>query len=85
MRRNQTNAMTLLELSVSYRAQEAALKERTALLRARREHTWDEEERLRLADRLRLLQAMQREARELAALTEHYYERGYHRNTKYTL
>ena len=30
-------------------------------------------------------QAMQREARELAALTEHYYERGYWRNVKYTL
>ena len=66
--------MTLLELSVQYHAQAAALRERVAQLRARQERSWDENERLQLADRIRLLQAMQREARELAALTEHYYE-----------
>ncbi|WP_186565302.1 hypothetical protein [Lawsonibacter celer] len=77
--------MTLLELSVQYHAQAAALRERVAQLRARQERSWDENERLQLADRIRLLQAMQREARELAALTEHYYERGYWRNVKYTL
>ena len=77
--------MTLLELSVQYHAQAAAPRERVAQLRARQERSWDENERLQLADRIRLLQAMQREARELAALTEHYYERGYWRNVKYTL
>lgn len=77
--------MTLLELSVQYHAQAAVLRERVAQLRARQERSWDENERLQLADRIRLLQAMQREARELAALTEHYYERGYWRNVKYTL
>ena len=77
--------MTLLELSVQYHAQAAALRERVAQLRARQERSWDENERLQLADRIRLLQAMQREARELSALTEHYYERGYWRNVKYTL
>ena len=77
--------MTLLELSVQYHAQAAALRERVAQLRARQERSWDENERLQLADRIRLLQAMQREARELAALTEHYYERGHWRNVKYTL
>ena len=77
--------MTLLELSLQYHAQAAALRERVAQLRARQERSWDENERLQLADRIRLLQAMQREARELAALTEHYYERGYWRNVKYTL
>ena len=77
--------MTLLELSVQYHAQAAALRERVAQLHARQERSWDENERLQLADRIRLLQAMQREARELAALTEHYYERGYWRNVKYTL
>ena len=77
--------MTLLELSEQYRAQSMVLKERLVLLRARQEYTWDEAERLQLANRIRILQAMQREARELAALTEHYYDRGYHRNAKYTL
>ena len=77
--------MTLLELSVQYHAQAAVRSDRVAQLRARQERSWDENERLQLADRIRLLQAMQREARELAALTEHYYERGYWRNVKYTL
>jgi hypothetical protein len=31
------------------------------------------------------LRQLQREAMELAALTEHYYDRGYHRSEKYTL
>ena len=77
--------MTLLELSEQYRVQAVILRERMTLLRSRQQETWDEDERLQLANRLRLLQAMQREARELAALTEHYYDRGYCRNAKYTL
>lgn len=32
-----------------------------------------------------MLSTMLREARELAVLTERYYERGYRRNAKYTL
>ena len=32
-----------------------------------------------------MLSTMLREARELAVLTERYYDRGYHRNAKYTL
>ena len=35
--------------------------------------------------RLQLLEAMRREARELAVLTARYYERGYVRNAKYTV
>ena len=58
--------MTLLELSVQYHAQAAALRERVAQLRARQERSWDENERLQLADRIRLLQAMQREAEKRA-------------------
>ena len=65
--------------------EEILKKGKTGGRRARQERSWDENERLQLADRIRLLQAMQREARELAALTEHYYERGYWRNVKYTL
>ncbi len=38
-----------------------------------------------LAERIRMLSTMFREARELAVLTERYYERGYRRNVKYTI
>ena len=38
-----------------------------------------------LQDRIRLLSTMLREARELAVLTERYYERSYRRNEKYTV
>ena len=77
--------MTLLELSVDYRASAAALRERTALLKQQLEQSRDEAERLMLTDRIRPLGAMGREARELAVLCERYYERGYRRNAKYTL
>ncbi len=77
--------MTLLELSVEYRAHAEALKERIRLLRARQAGTRDPGERLALEGRIKLLGTMLREARELAVLTERYYERGYKRNAKYTL
>ncbi len=77
--------MTLLELSVNYRASAAALRERTALLTRQREDCADEGTRLLLDDRIRMLQAMWREARDLAVLCERYYDRGYRRNVKYTL
>ena len=38
-----------------------------------------------LDDRIRMLTAMWREARDLAVLTDRYYERGYRRNVRYTL
>ena len=38
-----------------------------------------------LQDRIRMLSTMVREARELAVLTEHYYDRGYRRNVRYTV
>ena len=44
-----------------------------------------EEERCRMAERIHMLTAMWREARDLAVLTERYYERGYRRNARYTL
>ena len=35
--------------------------------------------------RIRILSAMWREARDLAVLTDRYYERGYRRNVRYTI
>ena len=49
------------------------------------EHTMDEGERCMLAERIRVLSTMLREARELAVLCERYYDRGYRRNVKYTI
>ena len=45
----------------------------------------DEDKRFLLQERIHMLSTMLREARELAVLTERYYDRGYHRNAKYTL
>ena len=77
--------MTLLELSAEYRTQAAALKQRIGELEARLEVCREKQQRLELERRLKILNGMYRDARELAALTEHYYDRGYYRNEKYTL
>ena len=77
--------MTLLELSVEYRAHARALDLRICQLQAVLERTENEEQRLILSERIHMLSTMLREARELAVLTERYYERGYRRNAKYTL
>ena len=77
--------MTLLELSVEYRAHARALAFRICQLQAVLERTENEDQRLMLNERIHMLSTMLREARELAVLTERYYERGYRRNAKYTL
>lgn len=73
--------MTLLELSVEYREHARMLDLRICQL----ERTRNEKQRLVLEHRIHMLSTMLREARELAVLTERYYERGYRRNAKYTL
>ena len=77
--------MTLLELSVEYRAHARALDFRICQLQAVLERTENEDQRLMLNERIHMLSTMLREARELAVLCERYYERGYCRNGKYTL
>lgn len=77
--------MTLLELSVEYRASAAALRERALLLESQKREEWNEANRMQLADRIKLLRTMWREARDLAVLCERYYDRGYRRNVKYTI
>ena len=77
--------MTLKELSVEYRAHAPALEGRISQLRRRLEEVRDPDERGRLEDRVRMLSVMLREARELAVLTERYYDRGYRRNARYTI
>lgn len=77
--------MTLTELSVEYRAHARQMDVRICQLQREWEQSMDERERCMLADRIRMLSTMVREARELAVLCERYYDRGYRRNAKYTV
>jgi len=77
--------MTLQELSKQYSAAAEALDERVRLLRAQAGRAGSEGERQALLDRIRVLNVMRRDTREIAVLTEHYYERNYCRNGKYIL
>ena len=61
------------------------LRARVKELEQRLEQTKNPRERCLLQDRIRMLSTMVREARELAVLTEHYYDRGYRRNVRYTV
>jgi len=77
--------MTLLELSQQYQLQADALQLRILELQLLWSRTHNDRLRSALADRIRILTAMRREARELSLLCEHYYERGYRRNERYTI
>lgn len=77
--------MTLMELSVQYEASAAAIRARIAELRiAEREQT-DADAARALRLRIEALIPLLREARELAVLTAHYYDRSYHKHERYTL
>lgn len=77
--------MTLLEMSAQYAASAAAIRERIAQLRRAERAETDPELRLRLQRRVRELQPLLREARELAVLLARYYDRSYHKHESYTL
>ena len=77
--------MTLLELSQQYAIQADTLQLRILELQLLWSRTRNERLRSALAERIRVLTAMRREARELSMLCEHYYERGYRRNERYTI
>ena len=76
--------MTLYQMSFLYREDALRLRLRITVLREQA-RTADSEERLRLTRRILELEQLLRQSRELAELTQHYYERGYHRSEKYTL
>ena len=77
--------MKLIEISVGYQASADALRVRIRELRVAIREERDPEAARRLEARIAALEPMLRECRELAALTRHYYDRGYHRNEHYTL
>ncbi len=75
--------MTMLEMSITYRAGAEVLRLRIRELRQARQRQSDPEEIFRLTRRIAELEPLLREARDLAAVTAHYYERGYHKDEKY--
>lgn len=77
--------MTLLEMSAAYQSSAAAIHARIAELRGLERAQTDPDESFRLRRRIDELTPLWREARELAALTAHYYDRSYHKHEKYTL
>ena len=77
--------MTLLEISQGYREAAVPLRQRLRQLRLQLAQAEDPEEIWNLKRRIAELTPMLTQVNELAELTEHYYERGYYRNGKYTL
>lgn len=76
--------MTLQEMSRDCIAQNQAIRARIRILRAEAKEM-DELGRFIMQGRIRKLGGLARESWELAQHLEHYYERGYSRNGKYTL
>lgn len=77
--------MTLQEMSAEYRACARELSALLRPLRSQLRESADPDERLRLRHRIHVITVVLTQTRELAELTERYYERGYWRNEKYTL
>lgn len=77
--------MTLQEMSVDYQAQAQAIRGRIRELWERCGQTGSPLDQEELRSRIRALNVLLRESRELADHLEHYYERGYCRNGKYTI
>ena len=75
--------MTLLELSVSYRQQADVLRHRVQLVSELPART--AEERMMKTERLRLLEAMRRDVRDMAVICERYYDPDFHKNERYSI
>jgi len=77
--------MTLTELSRCYEEAAVPLRARLRDLRQMLAEAEDPEEIFHIKRRIAELTPMLTQMNELAELTAHYYERGYHRSEKYTL
>ena len=76
--------MTLRELSPAYREAAALLTRRIRELRLAAAKSKDPEEIWHYRRRIAELKPIEAQMLELADLTEHYYDKGYWRNEKYT-
>ena len=77
--------MTLRQISQEYRLAQAPIRERLRLLQQQEKTEKDPQKLFWIRRRKQMLSTMLQELRDLAELTEHYYERGYYRNEKYRL
>lgn len=77
--------MTLCQIGRLYREAAVPLRRRLRQLRQELKTAQDPEEIFRLKRRIAELTPMLTECNALAALCEHYYERGYYRDERYTL
>ena len=77
--------MTMKEMAPLCRKQAGLLKEQIRDLRREKQTTKDEEVWFALETRILALYPIIREMEELAEHLEHYYDRGYCRNEKYTV
>ena len=77
--------MTLKELAPAYREAAELLSRRIKALQRAAARSEDPEEIWHLRRRIAELKPMLEQTRELAELTEHYYDRGYWRSEKYTV
>lgn len=76
----------MIELAVEYRAEGLRLKERIQELNVQlRQPGLREMDKFRLRGRIDTLAAMYREVNEAAYTMEHYYDRRYRRNGRYTI
>ncbi len=77
--------MTLKEISREYLASATLLRDRLRQLRQQIAVSSDPDEIWHLKRRIAELSPILTQMYELAELTDRYYERGYHRDEKYTL
>lgn len=77
--------MTLYQMSFVYREDMLRFRMRITALRERSRLTDSPEEAAELQRRIAELQVLLRQSRELSELTRRYYERGYHRDDRYTV
>ena len=78
-------SMTLSQIAQGYRQAAVPLRLRLRQLRQELKTAEDPEEIFHLKRRIAELTPMLTECNALAALCEHYYERGYYRDERYTL
>ena len=78
-------SVTLAQIGQGYREAAVPLRRRLRELRQALKTARDPEEIFRLKRRIAELTPMLTECNALAALCEHYYERGYYRDERYTL
>ena len=75
--------MTLKEMAGTYRLEADRLRHRIQLVRELPTRT--EVERTAKIERLRLLEAMRRDVRDMAVICERYYDPDFHKNERYSI